>query len=121
MLDVSDALHAHMQCRALMVKNLKQPPACMEYLDFRPFQDCVLERFVHECEQRHIDWPEIELVRSAHNSLHKLVTDLARRRISGEYVNVDAENAREGRIDNASSALVAALWRLERRLHSLAG
>ena len=121
MLDISDALHAHAHCRALIVQSLRQSPACMEYIDFKPHEDCPLVRFLHDCQARHANWPEIGLIRTAHISLHSLATDLARRRMAGEYVNADAENAPGGRIDSAATSLVAALWRLERRLHSLAG
>ncbi|GAA0576590.1 hypothetical protein [Rhizomicrobium electricum] len=121
MLDASDALHAHIHCRAMLVQCLKQRQACLEYVDFAPHTNCALVRFVNECAARHADWPEIDILRSAHNNLHVLAKDIARRLIAGEYVDINAENAPNGRIDNASAALVAAVWRVERRLHSLAG
>jgi|WetSurMetagenome_2_1015567.scaffolds.fasta_scaffold948373_1 hypothetical protein len=121
MLDASDALHAHTHCRALMVHLLKQPAVCMDYVDFKPQQDCRLLRFIHECEAHHGNWPEIAILRTTHTSFHALATDMARRCIAGEHVDVDAENAPHGRLDNASAAVVAAVWRVERKLHTLAG
>lgn len=121
MFDASDALHAHSHCRAMLVQCLKQRQACLEYVDFAPHNDCALLRFTQDCAARHADWPEVDLLRTAHNNLHTLTKDMARRIIAGEYVDVAAENAPNGRIDNACAAVVAAVWRVERRLHSLAG
>lgn len=121
MFDASDALRAHIHCRAMMILNLKQPPACIDYVDFRPQPDCPMMRFIETCAAHHTDWPEIQTLRSVHKGFHNLATDLARRRIAGEAVDIDAENAPDGAIDTASSALRAAVWRVERRLHSLAG
>lgn len=121
MLDASDALHAHSHCRAMLVQCLRQKQACLEYVDFAPHTDCALVRFTQECAARHADWPEVDILRTAHTNLHVLAKDMARRMIAGEYVDINAENASNGRLDNASAALVAAIWRVERRLHSLAG
>jgi hypothetical protein len=120
MLDASDALHAHLRCRAMIVLSLKQRPSCIEYVDIAPQTDCALLRFAQECASRHADWPEIDILRTAHATFHSTAKDLARRLIAGEHVNIDAENAPNGRIDNASASVVAAVWRVERRLHSLA-
>ena len=121
MLDASDALHAHLHCRALIVQSLKQRPSCLEYVDIAPHEDCALVRFAQECAAHHADWPEIDVLRTAHNSFHSMAKDLARRLIAGEPLNIDVENAPHGRLDNASASVVAAVWRVERRLHSLAG
>lgn len=121
MLDASDALHAHLHCRALVVQSLKQRPACLEYIDIAPHTDCILMRFTQECAAHHADWPEIDILRTAHTIFHSMAKDLARRLIAGEPVNIDSENAPNGRLDNASASVVAAVWRVERRLHSLAG
>jgi hypothetical protein len=120
MLDASDALHAHLHCRALLMQFLKQRRACIEYVDFAPKSDCALVRFTQECETRHGNWPEVDILRTAHNNFHSMAKDIARRLIAGEYINIDVENAPDGHIDNASAAVVAAIWRVERRLHSLA-
>lgn len=120
MLNASDALRAHLSCKALIAQCLQQPPHCMDYFDFKPHHDCPLMQFVRECEQDHGDWLEIGIVKSAHQNFHALTMDMAQKKLGMEPLDIDAELSPSSDWSNASATLIASVWRLERRLHSMA-
>jgi|GEM_PF-1375328 len=121
MLNASDALRAHMYCKTLIAQCLQQPSYCMDYFDFKPHHDCPLMQFVRECEHQHGDWLEIGIVKSAHQNFHAQTMDLAQKKLSNEPVDIDAAMSPNSNWSNASAALIASIWRLERKLHSMAG
>ena len=121
MLTASDALRDLAKSRALIVQCLQQPPHCMDFFDFKPHADSALSQFIRSCENRHGDWLEVSIVKAAHHSFHKIAMDLAQRRLAGEEIDLEAEASEpNSELGKASAALVAAIWRLERRLHSMA-
>ncbi|GAA0525999.1 hypothetical protein FHS83_002004 [Rhizomicrobium palustre] len=93
----------------------------MSYFDFKPHPHCDITQFIRELEIRHRDWLEVAILKAAHHSYHAVLMDIANRKITGEEVDFEIEFAPDSPLERASAAVVAAVWRLERRLHSMAG
>jgi len=121
MLNISEALRAHARCKSRFVEQLRRPCRDPNYLnEFTPHRDCVLIRFIEENKGDPDLEPELSILRTAHATVHTVAIGLAQKYAAGQIVNLEAEFAPNANFGGASSSLVSAIWRLEKKLHSMA-
>jgi hypothetical protein len=121
MLNASDALRAHTRCKARIAAILKQPRTiAVEYQEALPHGDCVLVRFIKEHDGDHALEPELSVLRSAHATVHSVAIGLVQKRAAGQRIDFDVEFSPSSNFGAASSSLINAVWRLEKKLHSMA-
>ena len=122
MLDASDALRAHAQCKTKLADVLKRRIYHNPYYcELAPDHDCMLVRFIRENDGAPGLEPELTQVKAAHATVHTAAIGLAQKRASGDPINLEHEFAPSSNFGAASAALVAAIWKLEKKLHSMAG
>lgn len=121
MLSTADALRAHGHCKAKLAAYLSSTGPARDEHDFCPDPKCGVVRFIKESEDTFGGATEIRLLKVAHATVHAVALGLAQKRASGELMDVEFELGAHSNYGAASSSLVAAIWRLEKKLHSMAG
>lgn len=120
-MDASDALRAHSRCKAKLAYRLSHALKDEPYFtELAPHQECPLVRFIRENDGDLELEPELTQVKIAHATWHCANIGLAQKRAAGIEIDVEAEFSPTGNSGSASAALVAAIWRLEKKLHSMA-
>jgi len=121
MMNTSDALRAHARCRSRLATCLGKNWASVDLKDFTPHPECNLVRFLKDAENLCGPLAEIGMARTAHATVHSVALGLAQKRMTGLVVDIDTEFSEVGNFGSASSLLVSSLWRLEKKLHTMAG
>lgn len=122
MLNASDALCAHANCRArfaeiLDTNALHAPFFC----ELAPDQDCILVRYIRENASDPALEPELTQLRAAHAAMHCAMIELAEQQSGGHPVDITAAFGSNGTFGAASNALIDSVRRFERKLHALHG
>lgn len=121
MLNPSEALRAHTRCKARMVAALRKPQRTpLRYDEMLPHEDCVFLRFIKEHSDDRSLEPEISALRSAHATVHSVAIGLMQKRALGQRIDFDLEFSPSSNFGAASSSLINAVWRLEKKLHGMA-
>ena len=121
MLSASDALRAHDDCKArLAAKVGRRITNLSEYRELAPDHECQLVRFIRENAGDPGLEPELAQLRTAHATVHSIAIALAQKHADGQVIDVETEFALSSNFGAASSSLVAAIRRLEKKLRSLA-
>lgn len=121
MLNAWDALRAHQHCKARLAETIKNKSfdgSCFGAV--KPQEECCLVRFIREHEMHPGLKPEIEMLRTAHATVHRVAVWLAEKRAAGEPLDPQVDFSESSNFGAATSSLVTAIWRLERKLQSLA-
>jgi hypothetical protein len=120
MLNASEALRAHAWCKSRLAAILKRPRSeAVQYDELLPHCNCVLVRFIAEHEGDCDLEPEMSVLKTAHATVHTVAIGLAQKRIAGQRIDLDLEFSPSSNFGAASSSLVNAVWRLEKKLHSM--
>jgi len=121
MLNALAALQAHEDCKARLAMNLRRRIVCLsDYRELAPDHECVLVRFIRENTGAADLEPELSQLRAAHATVHTIAIALAQKHAEGQDIDIATELAPFSNFGAASSSLVSAIWRLEKKLHSLA-
>ena len=121
MLNALGALRAHDDCKARLAEKVGRRPRCTsDYRGFAPDQECLLVRFIRENAGDPDLEPELTQLRTAHATVHSIAIALAQRPADGQDIDIETEFAPSSNFGAASSSLVAAIWRLEKKLRSIA-
>jgi hypothetical protein len=120
MLDALDALRAHARCKARLADRLLTSQPGSNFGEFGPDPDCGLARFIRDSESMFGCSADICLLKAAHATLHSVAIGLAQRRAKGQVIDVDFEFGAHSNLGAASSSLISAVWRLEKKLHAMA-
>lgn len=120
MMNTSDALRAHARCRARLALCLGKNWTSVDLKEFTPHPDCSLVRFLKDAQNLCGPLAEIDMARTAHATVHSVALGLAQKRMAGLHVDTDVEFGEAGNFGSASSLLVSSLWRLEKKLHTMA-
>jgi hypothetical protein len=121
MLDTTDALRAHSRCRNRLTDLLSRQAFHSPYFcELAPDPDCQLSRFIRENDGDPSLEPELNMVRIAHATMHCVAIGLAQKRVAGETLDIQNELRPSGNLGAASASLVSAIWKLEKKLRSLA-
>jgi hypothetical protein len=121
MLDALDAQRAHARCKARLADRLCDPQPGSDLREFGPDPDCAISRFICDGEKTLGCSPEVCLLKAAHTTVHSVAIGLAQRRAMGQVIDVDFEFGTHSNLGAASSSLISAVWRLEKKLHALVG
>lgn len=121
MLTTHDALQAHARCKTRISACFAKGQGSIDPNCLTPNPDCALVRFLDEAENVSGSIPEIAAARAAHATVHSVTIGLAQKRKSGRRIDVGFEFGSTGNFGSASSSLVSSLWKLEKKLHTMAG
>jgi hypothetical protein len=119
MLDAFVALCAHANCRARAAARFREPQSELSFGEFNPRLDCEVVHFIQECSAVYGDSPDVLVLKAAHATVHSVLIGLAQKRKTGQPVNADVEFAPNSNFGAASSSLVSAIWRMERKSGSM--
>ena len=121
MLNGRDAVRAHDDCKTRLAVKVGQPISCpSDYRGFAPDHECLLVRFIRQYAGAPDLEPELSQLRTAHATVHSIAIALAQKHTDGQRIDIETEFAPYSNFGAASSSLVTAIWRLEKKLHSLA-
>jgi hypothetical protein len=122
MLNAFDALRAHDDCKARLAAKVVRPinnPS--EYRELAPDHECLLVRFIRENTGALDLEPELTQLRIAHATVHCVAIALAQKHADGQDIDIAVEFAPNSNFGAASSSLVAAIKRLDKKLQSVMG
>jgi len=120
MSDAFLALKAHARCKSRLAAYLAHPNTEPQWNQVTANPQCELVQFIQECATKFGPSPEVRLLQSAHATVHSVAMGLAQKRAAGGKFDVVLEFGTQSNYGAASSLLVSAIWKMERKLHSMA-